>query len=173
MWLAMLVFAAGADAAGPGLGQPLSAAERGALAGSSIYPDGRGLPPGQGSAREGRAIYEQRCRACHGEAGAGGSGGQLIAGESIRSPDPDRGIDNYWPYATTLFDFTRRAMPMDAPGSLGDAEVYAVTAYLLNLGGIVGAEAVLDAGSLPAVTMPNRDGFVWIDAAKPATARRR
>ena len=169
--LLVLAFAFGANATGPGLGKPLTTSERAALEGHSIYPDGRGLPPGQGTAGEGKAIYEQRCRSCHGVAGAGGSGGLLIAGESLRATDADRGIDNYWPYATTLFDFTRRAMPMDAPGTLSDPEVYALTAYLLNLGGIIAADAVMDAVSLPAVKMPNRDGFVGIDAAPRASAR--
>lgn len=150
---------------GPGLGQPLDGEALRALAGRSIYPDGRGLPPGQGTARAGLAVYAQHCRSCHGEAGRGGSGGALISGEPLRGPDPDPAVDNYWPYATTLFDFTRRAMPMDAPGSLADADVYAVTAYLLSLGGIIGEDDVLDAASLPRVRMPNRDGFIGIDAA--------
>lgn len=150
----------------PGLGQPLPAAERARLDAQSIYPDGRGLPEGRGTVAEGRALYAQRCAACHGAAGRGGSGGVLISGEPLDAPDADAGIDNYWPYATTLFDFTRRAMPMDAPGSLSNDEVYAVTGYLLNLAGIVGPDETLDAASLAAVKMPNRNGFVWIDGPK-------
>lgn len=150
---------------GPALGKPLSAEQRAALAGTSVFPDGRGLPTGQGQAREGAVIYASRCASCHGSGGRGGSGGVLISGEPITAPDADRDIDNYWPWATTLFDYTRRAMPLDAPGSLSVDQTYAVTAYLLVQAGLLEPDAVLDAGRLAALRMPNRDGFVGIDAS--------
>jgi len=148
-----------------GLGRDARPEEIEALA-LSIAPDGRGLPEGRGSARDGAPIYAARCAACHGVEGEGGSGG-VLAG---RIPDDAfdfgdgmpgaRTIGSYWPYATTVFDYVRRSMPFDRPGSLTDSEVYAVTAHLLYLNGIVGAEEVLDRTSLPQVEMPARDRFV-------------
>lgn len=172
---ASLALAAGrpgaVGATGPALGQPLSAEQRAALAGTSVYPDGRGLPTGEGRARDGAALYASRCASCHGPGGRGGSGGVLISGEPITAPDADRGIDNYWPWATTLFDYTRRAMPLDAPGSLTVGETYAVTAYLLAQAGLLTPDAVLDAESLKRLRMPNRDGFVGIDASAAPDGR--
>lgn len=163
----MLAAAAGAAApAGPGLGVPADAAEV-ARNNLDVFPDGRGLPPGGGSVSSGEGIYRAHCTACHGARGEGGSGGHLVGRDPLTGPDPVPAIGNYWPYATTLFDFIRRAMPMDAPGSLSDDEVYAVSAYLLYLNGIVGAGDTLDARTLPQVRMPNRDGFIGIDAQAP------
>ncbi|KMO31341.1 cytochrome C [Methylobacterium tarhaniae] len=126
-----------------------------------VRPDGAGLSPGRGGVAEGRAIYAARCAGCHGEAGQGGAADRLVGGQgTLASSKPVRTVGSFWPYATTLFDYVRRAMPFDAPQSLSDAEVYAVSAYLLHLNGVVPADAVLDAASLPAVAMPNRDGFV-------------
>jgi cytochrome c len=133
----------------------------------SAYPDGRGLPAGQGTAAQGRPIYQARCAKCHGAEGEGASGGTLVGRGSLTDPDPDQTVGNYWPYATTLFDFIRRAMPMDAPATLSDDEVYAVSAYLLYLNRIVGVEEQLDADSLPRIRMPNRDGFIGVDADVP------
>jgi len=178
-WLAAGLFAAAALTAhgagprlrGPNLGQPIDPATAAAPY-PSIFPDGRGLPPGSGTARAGAMVYASHCVACHGEAGRGSSAEHLTSDGALTGPEPDRAINNYWPYATTLFDFTRRAMPMNAPGSLSDDEVYAVTAYLLSLGNIVGADDVLNAETLPKIRMPNRDGFVWIDVPNGAPKRR-
>lgn len=137
----------------------------------SIYPDGRGLPPGAGTAAQGRAVYEARCAKCHGAQGEGGSGGTLAGRGALTDPDPDQTVGNYWPYATTLFDFIRRAMPMDAPATLSDDETYAVSAYVLYLNRIVGLDDRLDARSLPRIRMPNRDGFIGIDAPLPPAPR--
>ena len=145
----------------PRFGQPIAPADI-APWDITIAPDGRGLPPGRGTAAEGQSVYVAKCQACHGEKGAGkpndalvGGMGSLIAGKA-----PIKTVGSYWPYATTLFDYIRRAMPFQAPQSLTADEVYAVSAYILNLNGIVGADDVLDAQSLPKVRMPNRDGFV-------------
>jgi cytochrome c len=128
----------------------------------SIGPDGAGLPPGRGTAREGEAIYAAKCQACHGEKGAGGPNDALVGGfgSLAAGKSPVKTIGSYWPYATTLFDYIRRAMPFPETKSLTNDEVYAVSAYILNLNGIVGTDEVLDAQSLPNVKMPNRDGFV-------------
>ena len=134
-----------------------------------VMPDGAGLPAGQGSVTEGALVYQQKCIACHGSTGTEGPYNQLVG----RVPDDafpfanDRSvrltIGNYWPYATTLFDYTLRAMPFDFPGSLSADETYAVTAYLLYLNEIVAEEAVMNAETLPRVTMPSRDRFVRDD----------
>lgn len=155
----------------PNLGRPIAEAELAGLT-PRIFPDGRGLPRGQGSAATGKPIFAAKCASCHGPEGIGGSGGQLISHGRLTGPDPDPAINNYWPFATTIFDFTRRAMPMTAPGSLSDDEVYALTAYLLNLGGVIGIDDVIDATTLPQVRMPNRDGFDWIDAQRPGAGRK-
>jgi len=134
-----------------------------------IFPAGEGLPPGQGTVAQGAALYALHCVACHGREGRGGSGGELAGGNpDLTARQPDKTIGTYWPYATTLFDFVRRAMPLTAPWSLTDEETYALVAYLLNLNGIVGPEFVADAAAVRAVKMPNRNGFVPIDVALPA-----
>ena len=166
------VLQSGAAAAGPvltpELGHPASA-ELLARWNLSVYPDGRGLPAGHGTAAQGRPIYQARCAKCHGTDGEGGSGGALAGRSPLTDPDPDQTVGNYWPYATTLFDFIRRAMPMDAPATLSDDEVFAVSAFVLYLNRIVGLDDRLDADSLPRVRMPNRDGFIGIDAELPAS----
>ncbi len=145
---------------GPGLGRAASVDEIKAWS-ISIAPDGAGLPAGSGSVADGAAVYAAKCAACHGEKGAGKPADALVGGiGTLASAAPVRTVGSYWPYATTLFDYVRRAMPTSAPMSLTNAEVYAVTAYVLNLNGIVAAGAVMDAQSLPQVEMPNRDGFV-------------
>lgn len=126
-----------------------------------VFPDGAGLPPGQGSAREGEVVYRAQCIGCHGPEGRGGSAEELAGAEhSLIDDPPDKTIGTYWPYATTLFDFTRRSMPLSNPGALTDDQVYAVTAYLLYLNRIIGPYDEMNARSLPAVVMPNRDGFI-------------
>lgn len=135
----------------------------------TVAGDGAGLPQGSGSVAEGRATYEARCLACHGPAGAGsvdgGDVGPRLTGGvgSLASAKPIRTVASYWPYAPTLFDYVRRAMPLNAPQSLSDREVYGLTAYLLSVDGIVAADARMDATSLAKVMMPNRDGFVSLE----------
>lgn len=157
--LAACAAAPPAEPPAPRLGRALVPAEA-ARADTTVFPDGRGLPPGRGSVAEGRALYAARCAACHGADGSGGSGGRLVGRAPLTaSPWPEKTVGQYWPYATTLFDYLRRAMPIDAPGSLGADEVYALSAWLLHANGIVAADTVLDAATLAAVRMPNREGF--------------
>ncbi|CAH2912246.1 MAG: Periplasmic sulfane dehydrogenase, diheme c-type cytochrome subunit SoxD [uncultured Paraburkholderia sp.] len=126
-----------------------------------IAPDGRGLPAGSGDVATGARVFAAKCAACHGAHGEGGLGDALVDGQgTLSSAKPKRTVGSYWPYATTLFDYIRRAMPYNAPESLSADEVYALSAFLLNRNGIVPADARLDAASLPRVAMPNRDGFV-------------
>ncbi|TKV79847.1 cytochrome c [Bradyrhizobium elkanii] len=126
-----------------------------------IGRDGSNLPPGSGSGERGRTVFSEQCAACHGDSGQGGVGDRLVGGQgTLASPKPIRTVGSYWPYAPTLFDYIRRAMPQNAPQSLSTEDVYAVSAYILSLNGIVPANAVLDARSLAAIKMPNRDGFV-------------
>ncbi|MEM5371142.1 cytochrome c [Paraburkholderia azotifigens] len=126
-----------------------------------VAPDGRGLPAGSGDVAMGGKVFAAKCAACHGAKGEGQIGDQLAGGRgTLASASPKRTVGSYWPYATTLFDYIRRAMPYNAPQSLSADEVYAVSAWILNQNGIVPDDARLDAHSLAAVRMPNRDGFV-------------
>lgn len=143
-----------------GFGRTPSAAE---IAGWDIdvRPDGMGLPQGQGTAKQGREIFNQRCAACHGEDLKGQLGGALVGGQgSLGTDKPLRTVGSYWPYATTLFDYIRRAMPFDAPQTLTNDEVYATAAYILFQNQIVGEDDAMNASSLAQVQMPNRDGFI-------------
>lgn len=125
-----------------------------------VRADGRGLPAGRGSVRDGAALFGTRCAGCHGDHGEGASADALVGGQgSLATPKPVRTVGSYWPYATTLFDYVRRAMPFDAPQSLSADETYALSAYILNRNGLLPDDAVLDADTLPKVAMPNRDGF--------------
>jgi len=125
-----------------------------------VRADGAGLPPGRGSVAQGEAIYRTRCLACHGDKGEKGTAPRLAGGQgTLASKAPVLTVGSYWPYATTLYDYIHRAMPLDSPQSLTPDEVYAVTAYTLHLNGILRTDAVLDAASLPKIAMPNRDGF--------------
>ena len=163
--LASAAFAgAAADALVPKLGQPLSK-EEAARWDLSVFPDGRGLPAGRGTAVEGAALFAEKCAVCHGPGGRGASAEELAGGTSpLNSKSPDKTIGLYWPYATTIFDFTRRAMPMFAPASLSADEVYAITAYLLFVNGVIAEREEMNAGTLPKVHMPNRNGFIGVDA---------
>jgi mono/diheme cytochrome c family protein len=151
----------------PNLGRPATPAE---IAGwdISIPPDGTGLPPGSGTPDQGAVVYVQKCQSCHGEQGAGKPNDQLVGGQgTLTSTSPVRTIGSYWPYATTVFDYIRRAMPYTESKSLTNEEVYAVTAYLLHLNGLIGAQDVMDAHTLPQVKMPNRDHFMVVYPTKP------
>ena len=126
----------------------------------SIFPDGEGLPEGDGSVHEGEKIYQAECMVCHGKNGFGHTADQLAGAEmSLISEYPEKTIGSYWPYATTLLDYVRRAMPYTNPGTLSNNELYAITAYVLNINGIVKKNEWMDADSLPRVRMPNEDGF--------------
>jgi cytochrome c len=123
--------------------------------------DGKELPPGSGSVQDGRKIFDEKCASCHGDKAEGGVGDRLVGGQgTLASAKPVKTVGSFWPYAPTLFDYIRRAMPMNAPQSLSSQEVYALSAYILNLNGLVAENAVLDAKSLADIKMPNRDGFV-------------
>ena len=127
----------------------------------SIPPSGAGLPAGSGTVAKGESVYTEKCQSCHGAKGAGKPADALVGGiGSLATATPVRTVGSYWPYATTLFDYTRRAMPLTSPLSLSNDEVYAVTAYVLYLNGIIPADATMNAQSLPAVKMPNREGFI-------------
>ena len=131
----------------------------------SIGPDGKGLPPGQGSAKDGAPIFAAKCAVCHGDQGQGAKIGPRVVGgiadtETLASLKPVRSVGGYWPYATTVWDFIRRAMPRDNNGTLTPHEVYSVTAFILWKSGIIQEGDVLDAKTLPQVKMPNRNGFV-------------
>ena len=153
--LALMLGGAASAAETPGLGKQVSEADL-ALWDISIGPDGRGLPPGSGTAAQGAPIFAQKCEACHGKEGVGGSNAVLA-----NAPGKNQNtMALYVPNATTIFDFIRRAMPWTAPKSLTDHEVYAVTAYVLRLNSIIGDADVMDAETLPRVRMPNRDGFI-------------
>jgi cytochrome c len=158
---AVAAFGASADAQERyGIGRAATSAE---IAGWNIDigRDGSNLPPGSGSVERGRVVFSEQCAACHGAEGQGAVGDRLVGGQgTLASPKPVRTVGSYWPYAPTLFDYIRRAMPQNAPQSLSNEEVYAVSAFILQLNGLVAADAVLDAKTLSAVKMPNRAAFV-------------
>lgn len=129
----------------------------------SIPANGTGLPPGKGNYVQGQEVYRGKCVACHGDKmqGVAGAGEALIGGRgTLASGKPLKTVESYWPYATTVFDYVKRAMPFNSPGSLTDDEVYAVTAYILVEAKIINKDAIINAKTLPKVEMPNRDGFV-------------
>ena len=145
---------------GPHLGRAATGAEI-ARYDIHVFPDGSGLPPGSGTVAQGKDLYDRLCLVCHGEGGQGASADPLAGAEmGLTGEWPDLTLGTYWPYATTLFDFNRRSMPMDRPGLLTNDETYAITAYLLYLNGIIEKDTILDAGTLMQVRMPNRDGFI-------------
>jgi len=157
----IVAFPALASAQSPQLGQPIAPVDI-APWDISIGPDGAGLPPGRGTAALGEAIYAAQCQACHGEKGVGRPNDALVGGKGSLAPGkpPIKTVGSYWPYATTLFDYIRRAMPFQESKSLTTDQLYAVSAYILHLNEIVGKDDVLDAETLSKVKMPNRDGFV-------------
>ena len=126
-----------------------------------VSPDGAGLPAGHGDVKQGEAIYAAKCASCHGAHGEGKPMPRLVGGiGTLHDKKPEKTVGSYWPYATTLFDYVRRAMPLNAPQSLTPDEVYAVSAYVLFLNGIVAQDTTLNADTLVKIKMPNRDGFV-------------
>src|SRR3954469_9614161 len=156
-----LLCVTGAKAQSPyGIGRVATTAE---IAGWNIDVggDGSNLPPGSGSVSHGSEVFGQQCAACHGAKGEGGVGDRLVGGQgTLTTQKPVRTVGSYWPYAPTLFDYIRRAMPQNAPQSLSNDDVYAVSAYILYLNGLLPVGATLDAETLPAVKMPNSDRFV-------------
>ncbi|NKB32889.1 MAG: c-type cytochrome [Pseudomonadales bacterium] len=142
------------------LGTPISESD---LEGFDLVaePDGTGFPSGGGTARQGKAVYDINCAVCHGANGEGTSGNTIIVGGDMQSEGPPlRTVGSYWPYASTVFDFIRRAMPATAPKSLTNEQAYQVTAYVLFMNGIVGEDTELNANTLPNIEMPNADGFI-------------
>lgn len=163
--LALIVFGAHIPMAeaGYGIGRPATPQE---IAGwdIDILPNGAGLPPGKGSVKEGEKIFAEACATCHGAKGEGRPMDRLVGGQgTLNTATPIKTVGSYWPYATTLFDYVRRAMPFTAPQSLTPDQTYAVSAYILYLNGIVPENAVMDAKTLPDVEMPNRNGFISPD----------
>ena len=157
--LSFLVISTVAFAAGPNLGQPITPADLTSWS-INVLPDGTGLPPGSGTSAKGAPIFAQKCAHCHGEQGKGGVNAAVVGGAPIKNMDSQRTIANFWPYATTIFDFIRRAMPWQQPRSLTDDEVYALTAYILAMNKLIGEQDEMNAQTLPKVRMPNRDGFI-------------
>jgi cytochrome c len=165
-WLGLLccVFFAACTAAqdveGPGLGVPISQADLAAWD-ISIEADGSGLPTGSGTVAQGESLYTTHCLACHGEEGAGQPHDRLVGGfGTLDQLEQTRTIGSFWPYASTVYDYIRRAMPFNSPQSLSDDDVYAITAYLLYLNGIIDEGTTLDAATLSGIHMPNEDGFI-------------
>ena len=161
-----------------GIGRAATPAEIAALD-IDVGPDGVGLPPGRGTAADGAPIYAARCASCHGKTGKEGPNDVLVGrlpGDAFpfaRDPRAPKTIGSYWPYATTVFDYIRRAMPPDKPGSLKDEEVYGLVAYLLSMNELIPADAVIDASSLPKVKMPAHDHFVPDTRGQPKAPARR
>lgn len=158
---ALISVSMAAVAEGPDLGRTATPEEIAAWD-ISIGPDGAGLPPGSGTAKQGETVYAAKCLACHGEKGSGKPNDQLVGGLGTLPGDQPavKTVGSYWPYATTLFDYVRRAMPLNAPRSLTDDEVYAVCAYIFQLNGIIADGDSMNAQTLPKVQMPNRGGFI-------------
>ena len=158
--LAALVLAQAHAQQGPGLGVEIAPADL-VPWDISIQPDGEGLPPGSGDAATGAEIYAAKCLACHGEQGVGGPNDRLVGGHgTLTQLAQVRTIGSFWPQASTVFDYIRRAMPFQSPQSLSNDEVYALTAYLLALNGIIDEDDAMNARTLARVEMPNRGGFI-------------
>ena len=162
-----LISAVAVAADGPNLGR-VATPEEIAAWDVSIGPDGFGLPSGGGTPKQGETVYLAKCVACHGEKGTGKPNDQLVGGQGTLPGDkpPVKTVGSFWPYATTIFDYVRRAMPYNESKSLTNDEVYAVVAYILQLNGVVGENDTIDARTLPKVKMPNRDGFVTFARGK-------
>ena len=157
--LAVVSVSIASAADSPRLGKPISPADI-APWDITIMPDGTGLPPGSGTPAQGAPIFAQKCALCHGENGKGGQSAALVGGPPRATLDGGKTIANYWPYSTTLFDFIRRSMPFQQPGSLTAQEVYALSAYLLAANKLIGENDAMNAQTLPKVKMPNVDNFI-------------
>ena len=155
-----------------GYGTPATAAQIGGW-NIDVRPDGEGLPPGSGSVSKGAEIYADQCAACHGAFGEGeGRYPKLVGGEgTLRAERPEPTVGSYWPFATTLFDYINRTMPFPAPHALSADDVYAVTAFVLNINNVVANDFVADRNSLPTIKMPNRDHFTWQDPRPDTSAK--
>lgn len=160
-WLAALAAVSCAfTAVAAGVGRAASPGEIAAFD-IDVRPDGRGLPPGSGTAAAGAAIYAQQCSGCHGATGVEGPRDRLVGGRgSLATALPVKTVGSYWPYAPTLYDYIARAMPFSAPGTLQPDEVYALVAFLLHRNGVIAENEVMDRQTLPQVAMANRNGFV-------------
>jgi cytochrome c len=145
-----------------GIGKPISENQI-RLWNIDVGPNGEGLPAGSGTAITGEVLFQQQCASCHGDKGQGSIANQLVGGGALNTSSPVKTVGSFWPYSTTIFDYTRRAMPHNAPQSLTNDQVYAATAYILFLNKIISKDAVMDAKTLPLVRMPNRDGFIPIE----------
>jgi cytochrome c len=157
---ALLLIAGVARAESPNLGKPVSESDLKAWD-ISVLGDGTGLPPGSGTPAQGAKVYaEKGCAACHGEGAKGGRNGPLVGSPPIDRIEAPKTIASFWGTATTIFDFTRRAMPWAQPQTLTNDEVYALTAFILEQNKIIGANDVIDAKTLPKVKMPNADNFI-------------
>ena len=157
----------------PRFGKPVSEADVAAWNIDVRTPDGAGLPAGRGSVAQGRQVYAQKCAACHGADAKGGAVyGTMVGGIGSMTQSP-RVLTpgSMYPYAPILFDYIRRSMPMDRPQTLTNDEVYALSALLLNLNGLVPGDAVMDAQSLPKVQMPNRNAFLQDDRPDTSATR--
>ena len=157
--LALALTSSAAFAQAPNLGKPINPAEIAAWD-INILPDGTGLPPGGGTPAEGARVYAAKCSACHGQNGKGGANAALAGGNPIKDMESEKTIANFWPFATTVFDYIRRAMPWRQPRSLANEEVYALTAYILSINKLIGENDTMNAQTLPKVQMPNRGGFI-------------
>lgn len=153
---------------GPALGEQISPADL-APWNIDVGTDGKGLPQGRGKAKAGAAIYAAKCEACHGADGQGKPADRLVGGQgTLDKLAQVRTVGSYWPYATTIFDYVRRAMPFNTPETLTNDEAYALTAYLLYKNGIIRENDEMNARTLPRVRMPNADGFIYAYPPKPA-----
>jgi S-disulfanyl-L-cysteine oxidoreductase SoxD len=129
----------------------------------SVRPDGQGLPLGKGNVSDGAEVYMQQCAACHGTFGEGADRYPKLVGGSLKGERPEPTVGSYWPFATTLFDYVNSAMPFPSPHQLSADQVYAITAYILNLNNLVDSDFVATPDTLPKVKMPNHDRFIWKD----------
>ena len=144
---------------GPGLGVAIDPKDASAWD-LDISPAGAGLPAGHGSAREGASVYAEFCQSCHGKSGQSGKADELVGGVgTLTTRDAERTVGSFWPYATSVFDYIRRAMPWGRPGTLSDDQLYAVTAWILAENRIIASDDDMNALTLPKVEMPNRNGF--------------
>lgn len=166
LMLSVLSGPAPAEPPGTGWGEPATPEEI-VDASLLVMPDGQGLPAGSGTAAVGESLYALHCIACHGSAGSGGTGGAL-AGGMLDGTNPSKTVGSYWPYAAKIFDYIRRAMPYGTPAALSSDEYYALTAYILYVNDLVSRNDRIDRDNLPAIVMPNADGFISAYPSRPA-----